>query len=200
MLCDLLPTELPVQVYAFGIFLYEIIAHRIPWDKSGHSDVFKAVSSGQRPTLSHLVSGSDHVPQGWIAMMESCWREIPEQRPSFPDLSNMLSATRVHLNILPEESGPEHCPGRTTVSRTNSVHSVRSWLSKTGSRGSRGSIYNQSSQTGSSVSQMYYTGRWRESSGTSAQRRTSRFTNSDRTRSDITTELNEYQLLSATNS
>eukprot|EP01098_Paradermamoeba_levis_P001584 TRINITY_DN11859_c0_g1_i1.p1 TRINITY_DN11859_c0_g1~~TRINITY_DN11859_c0_g1_i1.p1 ORF type:complete len:105 (+),score=33.08 TRINITY_DN11859_c0_g1_i1:128-442(+) len=73
------------DVYSFGIVLWEMITHQIPFDNMNPMEAGIAVASqGLRPTIP---TGCD---ENWKNLMTKCWSEDPKQRPSFLDILVLL--------------------------------------------------------------------------------------------------------------
>jgi serine/threonine protein kinase len=69
-----------VDVYAFGILMFEVVTASKPFAKKNFStalQVMNAVLKGERPDI------PAEVPQGWRQLIEACWVQAPHQRPPF---------------------------------------------------------------------------------------------------------------------
>ena len=67
-----------IDVYGYSIILWELFhMPAIPWEEDLDEMVEKKVLSGQRMKL------SDNVGSSWKQLIQSCWNQDPEQRPSF---------------------------------------------------------------------------------------------------------------------
>ena len=77
----LVPYTLSVDVYSFGIVLWEIAAQRLPWQdvKKGLFTLFTAILSGQRPAIDVAW------PVAYSELMSLCWALEPSHRPPFKD-------------------------------------------------------------------------------------------------------------------
>lgn len=78
-----------VDVYSYGICLFELIARRIPYDGSGLEPVSiaVAVSRGRRPDVSMV---PQTCPADLRFTMECCWSHCPTGRPGFDTILETL--------------------------------------------------------------------------------------------------------------
>lgn len=78
-----------VDVYSYGICLYEILARRIPYDGSGLEPVSiaVAVSKGRRPDTGMV---QPDCPADLRFTMECCWAHSPSGRPGFDTILETL--------------------------------------------------------------------------------------------------------------
>lgn len=80
-----------VDVYSYGICLFEVICRRIPFDGSGLEPVSiaVAVSKGERPSLCHVPADC---PAELRLLMECCWAHRPGARPGFDAILESLKS------------------------------------------------------------------------------------------------------------
>jgi hypothetical protein len=76
-----------VDVYAYGIVLFEILTQALPWSEIPQrrfiDHLTEAVLSGKRPTVPEgLVCADDR----YVDLMEKCWAQQAQDRPSFRDV------------------------------------------------------------------------------------------------------------------
>ena len=75
-----------IDLYSFGIMMWELVTRDEPWADIGGANQFDmaaaleaSVQSGKRPP-----TGADHDwPEVYTALMRSCWATDPTERPSF---------------------------------------------------------------------------------------------------------------------
>jgi len=73
-----------IDVFSFGIILWEIVARRIPYTDLQTWAIPEKVVDGLRPII------PEDCPTDLKQLMESCWDDAPERRPSFSQISNKL--------------------------------------------------------------------------------------------------------------
>ncbi|XP_078583826.1 receptor-interacting serine/threonine-protein kinase 2-like [Branchiostoma floridae x Branchiostoma japonicum] len=82
------------DVYSFGVLLWEIITRRKPYENAMNSALIKlAVRDGQRPDLRFVPTNVPDV--GTVSqLMQRCWRQNPEDRPTFQECEDQLKDVR----------------------------------------------------------------------------------------------------------
>eukprot|EP00561_Arcocellulus_cornucervis_P008751 CAMPEP_0185827128 /NCGR_PEP_ID=MMETSP1322-20130828/31893_1 /TAXON_ID=265543 /ORGANISM="Minutocellus polymorphus, Strain RCC2270" /LENGTH=862 /DNA_ID=CAMNT_0028524859 /DNA_START=250 /DNA_END=2838 /DNA_ORIENTATION=- len=79
------PYGLSVDVFSFGIFLWELLAMKEPFeDYDVHKHARLVVKKGRRPMMKTYWPG--YVKQ----LMESCWATDPRARPTFAEIYQMI--------------------------------------------------------------------------------------------------------------
>ncbi|KAK6913682.1 Serine-threonine/tyrosine-protein kinase, catalytic domain [Dillenia turbinata] len=79
------PSDEKSDVYSYGVILWELVTEKIPWDNLNSMQVIGAVGfMNQR-----LDIPKDLDPQ-WTSIIESCWHNDPQCRPSFQELLDRL--------------------------------------------------------------------------------------------------------------
>lgn len=81
------PFNRSVDVFAFGVLLWEIFSQDIPWYQVPIPDVKDRVVAGDRPTIE-----SFKVPSKIARLIERCWTQHPEDRPTFTEVVDELCA------------------------------------------------------------------------------------------------------------
>ncbi|EJD44360.1 kinase-like protein [Auricularia subglabra TFB-10046 SS5] len=68
------------DVFAFGMLAFHAYADRPPFSGLNHLAVIIAISEAKRPARADITR--DDLPEGLWALMEACWSQDPEDRPS----------------------------------------------------------------------------------------------------------------------
>lgn len=76
-----------VDCFSFGMFLYELIALRQPFE--GHEAVKECILEGGRPILTQRET---HFPSYCLDLMVLCWDQQPKLRPSASQIVSIASA------------------------------------------------------------------------------------------------------------
>ncbi|XP_005398956.1 PREDICTED: receptor-interacting serine/threonine-protein kinase 1 [Chinchilla lanigera] len=77
------PTE-KSDVYSFGIVLWAIFANKEPYENTiCVEQLIVCIKRGDRPDMDEII---EHCPKEIIDLMQLCWKEEPELRPTFPDI------------------------------------------------------------------------------------------------------------------
>jgi len=84
-----------VDIYSYGMILYYLLSGRPPWATlNGLKAVEKAAKEGDRP----------NVPRDWderlSKLLQQCWDENPQARPSFARILDILNAYSRKSHIL----------------------------------------------------------------------------------------------------
>uniref|UniRef100_A0A5B7AWS8 non-specific serine/threonine protein kinase n=1 Tax=Davidia involucrata TaxID=16924 RepID=A0A5B7AWS8_DAVIN len=79
------PSDEKSDVYSYGVILWELATEKIPWDNLNSMQVIGAVGfMNQRLEIPKEVD-----PQ-WASIIESCWHNEPQCRPTFQELLEKL--------------------------------------------------------------------------------------------------------------
>ncbi|XP_035665266.1 receptor-interacting serine/threonine-protein kinase 2-like [Branchiostoma floridae] len=78
------------DVYSFGVLLWEIVTRRQPYALAANSALISmAVTMGQRPDLTLIPTDREDVTSV-SELMQTCWSQNPEDRPTFDDCADRL--------------------------------------------------------------------------------------------------------------
>ena len=71
-----------MDIYAFGIILWELLERKMPWEGKDYLTIRRCVCSGERPPISHEIEEStDRILVAMLNSMKSAWSHDPIQRP-----------------------------------------------------------------------------------------------------------------------
>lgn len=83
-----------VDVYSFGVIIWELLTRREPWDEivaesslEFSRQLAQAPTSDRRPAL--VAEIEQFVPE-FAALMRKCWATKPQARPSFTEVVKSL--------------------------------------------------------------------------------------------------------------
>ncbi|OHS97846.1 TKL family protein kinase [Tritrichomonas foetus] len=79
-----------VDVYSFGLLLYEMVTKKTPFHKLNAAQVAVAVvMDKERPVI------PKNIPNGLKRLMQRCWRDSPAERPNFPEILQLFETGQV---------------------------------------------------------------------------------------------------------
>jgi serine/threonine protein kinase len=76
------PTDLRVDVYAIGVLFFYMLAGRLPFEDESNTAIFYKTVHDDPPDLRVVLGEGSGVPEGVIALIESCLAKNPDDRPS----------------------------------------------------------------------------------------------------------------------
>lgn len=92
-----------IDVYSFGIIMYEIVTNCLAFpDAKNAYEIKKKVIKGKRPEF------TTPVKKGLKELIEQCWHQEPQQRPSFEQIFKKLSFNIDDLNQSPNNGDDEN--------------------------------------------------------------------------------------------
>ena len=76
----------PADVYAYGMLLYELVTTKTPFQDEGLNryQPIQSVLKGRRPQI------DGGVAEEWKSLIEKCWDQEPEARPTMEEVVDML--------------------------------------------------------------------------------------------------------------
>lgn len=95
------------DVYAFGVLMNEAAGRVDPYDGEEQSRVLSAVAALPLPDtpLTRPVVSAD-VPDAVRELIEGCWAEVPESRPTIGEVAQNLASIASALLLQPNEARP----------------------------------------------------------------------------------------------
>ncbi|XP_015282662.1 PREDICTED: receptor-interacting serine/threonine-protein kinase 1 isoform X1 [Gekko japonicus] len=83
--CINIPPVEKSDVYSFGIVLWAIFANKEPYENATNDQhVYFCVMKGNRPLIAEI---EESCPEEIISLMERCWSQKPEDRPTFAEIN-----------------------------------------------------------------------------------------------------------------
>lgn len=89
------------DIFSYAMVVYEVICRHVPFERLQPIHVAKKIGSGERPTVEDHVSASA-VPEGLVVLMECCWAQDPQGRPTFREISATLGRIMCRTREMPE--------------------------------------------------------------------------------------------------
>jgi hypothetical protein len=78
---------LPVDVYAFGTVLFELLTEQIPFHGMKQADIYRMLQQGKRPVVPVEFADSDV-----YELIYRCWEKEPGMRPRFEEICDEFEA------------------------------------------------------------------------------------------------------------
>jgi len=80
-----------IDIYAFGIILWELIERKIPWEGKSYSEIRECVLNGERPEIcKENECSDDKLISTMLLTLRNAWFHDPTQRPTFHQMSQDL--------------------------------------------------------------------------------------------------------------
>lgn len=88
-----------VDVYSFGIVMWECLELTVPWREFHETSmIFEVVLSGRRPGISQ--SSVENAPQKYIELMKQCLDHDPKKRPPIGQVHTALKNDVIERNVI----------------------------------------------------------------------------------------------------
>lgn len=88
------------DVYSFGIVMYEMYTGRFPFPKMKPIQLMFAVTEGKRPPF----YDEDSVPPTLRKLIERCWSQKPDDRPTFEEILKVLTSRHLTVELAARQS------------------------------------------------------------------------------------------------
>jgi len=107
------PISEKVDLYGFGIMLWEMYTGKLPWhDKNYHQMIHTVAVRNERPPI------TPDIPRELVAIIEVCWHPSPSKRPIFSDLRTQFREIAKNLPTdVPKTQPPPQPAQQHSVSR-----------------------------------------------------------------------------------
>ena len=76
-----------MDVYSFGMVVYEIVTLKKPFEDMHNPNVIQVL---QRVTQGNMPAFDESTPESYRNLIQRCWAEKPENRPTFDEIVRML--------------------------------------------------------------------------------------------------------------
>lgn len=79
------PYGFPVDVYAYGMVLFELLTGVLPFEGLQQAEIVRAVGKGERPDIPEKYRN-----EAIVQLIEACWSQNPEDRPTFKEIYQLF--------------------------------------------------------------------------------------------------------------
>lgn len=89
---------LEVDVFSYGMLLYEMLTGEIPFESLNGNEVQAAILSARRPNI------PEDTPQLLADLITKCWSPLPKDRPTFIEIVNTMTRNQI---VFPDSDPQE---------------------------------------------------------------------------------------------
>lgn len=89
---------LAADIFSFAMIMYETMTGLLPYQQfTSGFHITEALLKGERPIIpSHI---SQKIPPNFLNLIQSCWLQEPENRPSILFVSHLLASFKKELKL-----------------------------------------------------------------------------------------------------
>eukprot|EP00299_Pterocystis_sp_00344_P010669 c4830_g1_i1.p1 GENE.c4830_g1_i1~~c4830_g1_i1.p1 ORF type:complete len:899 (-),score=231.49 c4830_g1_i1:91-2415(-) len=123
-----------VDVYAYGVLLWEIMTCRQPWGDMDKDMIYEQVIQGNRPEITP--EDRVGVPSGFERLLAQCWDGTPSVRPEFKDIIVRLDEIFQQegfdrtTDASDSDSSPKPTESRIVATARSTIQAARSTLTR----------------------------------------------------------------------
>ncbi|KAH3764935.1 serine/threonine-protein kinase STY46 [Pelomyxa schiedti] len=130
-----------VDVFSYGLMLWEMIARVLPWSEFHQATVLLKKIQGERPTL-------PPANPNICELVNKCWAHNPASRPAFSDVLNIISAhcPQATASVIPSQDPTLDPISPSVLSSPESLSSANYSTAPVSTQGSTKLFYTETTQ------------------------------------------------------
>lgn len=115
---------LPVDVYAYGMVLYEMLVGKYPFEGVPLTELYQLIQNGKRPSIP-----KEYEAMPLVSLIRHCWEQQPERRPTMDFVYNLFEAGIVEFPGT-KRSGVKHMLQTCALRDHTKTWNLNRWASK----------------------------------------------------------------------